>query len=456
MISSVAIIGAGPSGCALACFLKMRNIACVVYDSDKTPDLMVGESLVPAAIPILRRLGIEDRVAEISHIKRGAALRHGGNGNRVDFAFQKFGKEFPDYSYNVPRPQFDKLLKSRARELGVRFVDNRARLEKVLIDGEETLKLSAQSLLAAGLNRSTEPDLLVDATGRTRMFSKLLNIPVRRGPRNDVAHFAHFNNFDTDARLDGQVVLTALHCGWSWQIPLRGVTSVGVVLNSETAKQYGATSTERLDTAIEHNEILRLSGENRRRVSDVMTYSNYQLVADQAHGQGWVLLGDSLGFVDPMLSPGVFMALESAVILDELIFSKPVKDEQALSQACASYYSQMRDWHDAWSRLIAYFYDGRMLSMGQVRDHIRERSSFWSISRYAEPLVSRVLSQLVSGVGTRSDFNQSVLHHTTGHLIKDKTCLRDNQISSVLSQADLQSLTLIKRLNSCVSLQEFA
>ena len=128
MIKTVAIIGAGPAGCALACFLKDRGIDCLLYDNDKSPELMVGESLVPAVIPILRRLGIEDRVAAISHIKRGAALRH-HNGNRVDFRFSRFGTKFPDYSYNIPRPQFDQLLKQRARELGVKIVNHRARLE---------------------------------------------------------------------------------------------------------------------------------------------------------------------------------------------------------------------------------------------------------------------------------------------------------------------------------------
>ena len=133
MIERVAIIGAGPAGCALACMLTERGIHTTVYDSDKTPDLLVGESLVPAVIPILRRLGIEERVAEISHIKRGAALRH-GNGNRVDFEFQNFGKDYPNYSYNIPRPSFDRLMRTRAEELGVQFVSHKASVEKVIDD----------------------------------------------------------------------------------------------------------------------------------------------------------------------------------------------------------------------------------------------------------------------------------------------------------------------------------
>lgn len=442
MLERVAIIGAGPSGCALACFLQTRGIDVVVFEANKKPNLLVGESLVPAVIPILRRLGIEERVSEISHIKRGAALRH-GNGNRVDFAFQNFGRKFPDYSYNIPRPQFDSILRDRAHELGVKFVTFKANVEPTT-DPRRELKLSNDSLLAGGYNLSSQPDLLIDSTGRNRLFSRVLNISASRGPRNDVAHFAHYKNFKSDSKIDGQVVLSALECGWSWQIPLQGVTSVGVVLNKDAAIHYGSSATQRLENAITHNQLLEDAGRNRQRVTEVMSYSNYQLISDRAHGKGWVLLGDALGFVDPMLSPGVFMALESAVTLDKLLFSKQLNSQTQIDKASAEYFAQIQHWHEAWSRLIKYFYDGRILSMGEMRDHIRDNAGIFSISRYAEPIVSRVLSQLVSGVATRSEFNQASLFHTCRYLIQDKAPLANNMINSSLDASQIKAIEKIK------------
>ncbi|RBP53708.1 NAD(P)/FAD-dependent oxidoreductase [Arenicella xantha] len=442
MYKQVAIIGAGPAGCALACFLRERDIDCLVFDSDKTPELMVGESLVPAAIPVLRRLGIEQQVAAVSRVKRGAALRH-GNGNRVDFEFKAYGSDYPDYSYNIPRPQFDRIIRQRAEQLGVRFITHRANVELVDDDPQRELRLSNDSLLAAGLNLSTQPDILIDATGRSRLFSRRLNLSANRGPRTDIAHFAHFKNFSDDAHLDGQVVLSALACGWSWQIPLHGVTSVGVVMNADSAKLYGRNAAERLENAISHNPLLAEAGLGRQRVSEVMTYSNYQLITEQAHGKGWILLGDALGFVDPMLSPGVFMALESAELLDRLVLSKPQSEVERHS---ADYFSQMQHWHDAWTRLIQYFYDGRILSMGEMRDYIRHEASVFSISRYVEPIVSRMLSQLVSGVKTRSELNHTVLHHTCQHLIRDKSQMENNRIRSTLTATQLSQLqTMLKQ-----------
>lgn len=125
--STVAIIGAGPAGATMACLLAMRGIRTIVFDDDKRPELLVGESLIPSVIPVLRKLGIEDRVREFSVYKPGASFFHGG-GSRLHFSFRDGGKKAPGYAYNVPRPRFDKLLRDRATELGVEFVESRANL----------------------------------------------------------------------------------------------------------------------------------------------------------------------------------------------------------------------------------------------------------------------------------------------------------------------------------------
>ena len=405
MTHQVAIIGAGPSGCALACFLQQRGIDCLVFDDDKKPSLLVGESLVPAAMPLIKRLGIETEIASYSAVKRGAALRHAEIGTRTDFSFRRFKKQVPDYAYNIPRPQFDRSLISRAKQLGVTFINHKASVEQCS-ELDKELQLSDQSLVAAGLTRATQPQLLIDATGRSRLFSRILNIDATRGPRNDVAHFAHFTSNKSDSRLPGQVVISVLKCGWSWQIPLsENMTSVGVVMNSEAAKSYGTTSEQRLLRAIKHNPELRKMGYQRQ--SGVKTYSNYQLISQQAHGKGWALVGDALGFVDPMLSPGVFMALESADLLDKKLTSKNGK-LNTKPESLDEYYQEILHWHDSWSSLIDYFYDGRLLALSERRPEIDPNKKL-SVTKFIDGLVGSVLARLISGVGTRSKTNHKIL-----------------------------------------------
>ena len=111
------------------------------------------------------------------------------------------------------------------------------------------------------------------------------------------------------------MIIGRLAEGWCWRIPLPGRLSVGVVMNKDAAAKLGRTPEERLEAAIARDPVLAAAGANRRRLTEVFTYTNYQLVSTRGHGPGWAMAGDAFGFVDPMLSPGVFLALHSAELL---------------------------------------------------------------------------------------------------------------------------------------------
>ncbi len=428
MIKNVAIIGGGPAGCALACFLAERSIECMIFDDNKRPALIVGESLIPAAIPIIRRLGIEQEIAKFSELKKGAGLRHGSGSPRVDFEFQKSANGTPDYAYNIPRAQFDAVLRKRAQTLGVRFIEHRAKVVATKDNSERDIQLSDESLAVAGLSRARQPDLLIDATGRKRLFSKFLGIEADRGPRNDIAHFAHFENYESDSAIPGQIVISVLDCGWSWQIPLPGRTSVGVVFNNSAAQSYGNTAAERLENVMQHNPVLSKQG--FKRASEVMTYSNYQLLSKRGYGKGWILLGDAFGFVDPMLSPGVFMSLESARLLDERVFKNRASTQPQLELQLDQYVQEMRQWHKAWSFLIEHFYDGRILTLGEMRPRIDDTTPWYSFGRLADRFIGGLLSRLISGAGTRSKFSQAMLTYTCQFMLRNPDKLNNYKVSS--------------------------
>ncbi len=424
----VGIVGAGPAGCALACFLAERGVKSILFDNEKRPSLLVGESLVPAVVPYLQRLGIEDDVAAISAKKQGAALRH-SSGLRVNFNFRRFTKTIPNYSYNIPRPEFDELMCDRARAMGVRFVRGQAKVEKS-IDPNRELVLSQSTLDAAGL--SSQPDFLVDASGRHRLFSRTLSLKADKGGRDDVSYFAHYEHFKGDALVQGQVVLSIIDSGWAWQIPLQDKLSVGVVLDRKTASHYGKTPEERLENIIDADMMLRPSGNGRRRCSDVMTYSNYQLISQQGFGRDWALLGDAFGFVDPMLSPGLFMALESAATLDQCLFAKNAmsKSINARMKSLQMYSDKVNKWHRSWSEVIEYFYDGRLLGLFEAGQNVVKNASRWSPTRFMEWHIRRVVSSMVSGAETCSAYNRKALYHSCRHLLSDDIDINRYKIQS--------------------------
>lgn len=401
----VVIVGAGPAGCTLACLLSMRGLNVTVFDDDKRPDLLVGESLLPSVIPILRTLDLEDRVREFSVHKPGASFFH-GCGTRVQFTFRKKGKKNPGYAYNVPRPKFDNLLRTRATELGVTFVNHWASVQKSSGRSRE-LELTPSSLKAANL--TDHPEWLIDGTGRARLFARTLELTAQKGPRKDIAYFAHFENFDHDEVAPGQIIISVLKNGWSWRIPLQGKLSVGIVINKEAAKNLGTTPEERLENAIRTEPLLREKGARSRRVTGVMTYTNYQLIGDKGYGNGWIMLGDSFGFVDPMLSPGLFMAMESAVVLDRSLFSGKPKGAQA-------YCDEIRSWHESWRELIEYFYNGEMMRLYEAGSATTANAGPFNPAKYMEKHVSRVIAAMASGTDTRSIYHKKLLSYSSKYL----------------------------------------
>ena len=397
-VQTVGIIGSGPAGAALASFLAMKGIEATLFDDGRRPDLIVGESLIPAIIPVLRRLGLEKKVAEIGLYKPGVSFTF-SKAEEIDFCFKSVeGCHLPTYAYNVPRPAFDALLDARAIELGAKRVPLRAKIER---EGTDGLRLSDETLASAPWLEGKQPDLLVDATGRSRLFARTLEIPANIGPRRDVAYFAHYDGFE-DREPRGQVIIGRLACGWSWRIPLRDRLSVGVVMNKDVAAELGATAEERLENVIARDPVLASAGRNRRRITEVATYTNYQLVSQRGFGPGWVMVGDAIGFVDPMLSPGLWLALRSAELLTDHLDN------------LSSYTRQMNELIHAWMELIEYYYNGKMFAMYHTGMELGRKYPI-KASKIIHKHIETQIACMASGASTLSRYSRGMVKFMSRH-----------------------------------------
>lgn len=418
----VAIVGAGPAGSALATFLARRGADVTLFDDGRRPELLVGESLIPAVVPILQRLGLEEAVATSgAHVKPGVTFVWSPT-TRFSFSFARFAPSVFPYAYNIARPQFDDAVVAKAVAAGVHRIVGRARLEPAdpgSAAGRELI-LDRETLASAPTLRGAQPDLIVDATGRARHAARALGIGAQLGPRKDVAHFAHFQNVRWE-HPPGQVVIARGAAGWSWCIPLRDRLSVGIVLGQDDAAALGRTPEERLEHAIAKEAWLSEVVGEAKRVTGVATYANYQLISERGFGPGWVMVGDAFGFVDPMLSPGVFLALRSAELLAEgltpFVESAAPPSSAALMAALRAYAGTQRRTLAAWLELVAYLYDGRLLALleaGQdwvnggsgvlktaMQNHIERHIALQATGTATTAWYSRALLRLLSRYGMR-------------------------------------------------------
>ncbi|MDJ0786933.1 MAG: tryptophan 7-halogenase, partial [Myxococcota bacterium] len=193
-IQRVAILGGGPSGAALGAWLAREGVSVVIFDRGKRPPIVVGESLVPAIVPYLQDLGVEDEVAAFSIWKGGATFIYDTD-YRLSLRFDEVRHARTTYSYNTPRDLFDRALLGAAKKAGVHVVEDSASLERDAADG---VRLVGESAETARDLLGGEPDLVVDAGGRTRTIARLLDLPTVTGDRKDAALHAHLEGVEVE------------------------------------------------------------------------------------------------------------------------------------------------------------------------------------------------------------------------------------------------------------------
>ncbi|SKA99278.1 Dehydrogenase (flavoprotein) [Prosthecobacter debontii] len=411
----VGIVGAGPAGATLACLLAKKGVDAVFFDDGKRPDMVVGESLVPRLVNVFRHLGIEEEVAKLGTYKPGVTWIFDEN-DALELSFTAMRGVLPTYAYNVPRREFDDLVHETALKAGARFIPCDVKLQVGTTErGEKVPRLSPETLALVPDWKGQQPDLLVDASGRRRLFAKLLGIKAAIGDRKDVSHFAHYENCEMP-KPEGQAVITRLKHGWSWRIPLRNALSIGVVFDKEHAKQYGKTPEEQLEAVIDQNKPLAEACMKRKRITPVTTYANYQLISEQAHGDGWVCVGDAFGFVDPMLSPGLCMAMTSAEELAEAIVkNRPGNWDRAFQ----NYLDWFRDMLCAWQELVDLFYGGHIFALQRTGTRMSQMFP-GKISMIMQRHFEKNISGMAGGGLTNHPYSRNLLRFMTRFAIYDE------------------------------------
>jgi flavin-dependent dehydrogenase len=416
----VAIVGAGPAGSALAILLARRGAAVTLFADDRRPSLLVGESLVPAVVPILQTLGVEKQVAEIGHLKPGVSFIW-SESDRFGFTFARFAPAVFPYAYNVPRPAFDEVLTAQAVADGVSLVFARARLVRNTAPGGAEILLGRETLAAAPALEGRQPDLLVDATGRARHGARVLGIDARVGPRKDVAHFAHFERCRWVSEPQGQVLIARGAAGWSWCIPLKDRVSVGIVVDHAAAARLGRTPEERLTKAIATDPWLSGIAGDAQRATPVATYANYQLISRRGYGPGWAAVGDAFGFVDPMLSPGVFLSLRSAAMVADALAPVLRHHSRQSPSMLADLFRPYAMAHGkalaAWMELVGYFYDGRLIAlMCAGRDFMGDQAG--RLKGRVQDHIERHIALQASGARTTARYSRGLLRFLSRHAMR--------------------------------------
>ena len=315
----VVVCGGGPAGSTAAALLARAGRSVALFERERFPRFHIGESLLPWNVPLLRRLGVLEKLeATGPQVKYGARFYHQGTGHARLVRFADAFDGAPASAFQVKRAEFDALLLDHARASGV-AVSERARVEEVLFEGERAVGVRVR--VGDDAPRDVRATAVVDATGRDALLSRRLG-GRRKDPKLDrSAAFAHFSGFRrADGPEGGDIVVVTTADGWWWLIPFSdGTVSVGVVMPSSRFAGRPGTVEELFEERIAATPEVRGLLEGHSRLGEVRAIPDYSYRTPLTSGDGFCLVGDAACFLDPVFSSGVLLAMSSGEMAAEAI-----------------------------------------------------------------------------------------------------------------------------------------
>ncbi|MFZ7276380.1 NAD(P)/FAD-dependent oxidoreductase [Avibacterium endocarditidis] len=315
----VAIIGAGPSGSVAAALLAKQGLSVCVLEKQYFPRFVIGESLLPYCMEILREAELVDAVnREPSfQFKNGAAFTWGNRYTYFDFT-DKFTAG-AGTTFQVRRGIFDQIL---IDEVAKRGVDVRFGNEVSAFEPQDN-GVQLQVRNDKGESYNLHAKFVLDASGYGRVLPRLLDLELPSHLPARVARFTHIDDNIDDPEFDRNKILITTHPEhrdlWLWLIPFAdNRCSIGVVGLPETLDGDDEQVLKKfaLECPMLGRILKNAVWENDFPYRHIQGYSaNVKTL----HGKGFALLGNAAEFLDPVFSSGVTIALHSAHLAAPLI-----------------------------------------------------------------------------------------------------------------------------------------
>jgi flavin-dependent dehydrogenase len=346
----VLVLGGGPAGATAAALLGRDGHDVLVLEKEHFPRFHIGESLLPAELPIFEKLGFDP--AELPSVrKEGADFVDEATGRSSTFMFSEALDGIPPHAWQVERATFDEALLGKARQAGAQ-VQHGVRALGMEPDDEGVTVQTEDGPVRARY--------VVDATGRDRLLSKQHRSYKRIDGFGRAAIWVHFEGLSERARQElletGNIVIMMVDGGWGWVIPLpHGRLSVGFV-----SAKPGVVSEGWLDGCLRGSPLLTRVTEGAHR-GPVMQAGDYSYRNTKPSGSRWACIGDARAFLDPVFSTGVAFAMTSGEALAEPLSRALERGTEADPELAHPVRERMDPAYKVFGSLIHRFYNTKLV-----------------------------------------------------------------------------------------------
>lgn len=372
-MSDVVIIGAGPAGLTLGCYLAEVGIPSLIVERAHHPRPHVGESLMPATVRVFREIGFLPVMEAADFPRSGGVVYHPGGRKAVELSYGEFPQEGveQDYTYHVDRSKLDMLLLKHAENLGCRVLQG-VGVREVVFDtcgraaGVQATVADQEVFLPA--------KVVVDAAGRGTRLGRQLGLRRELAGLDQFALHAWHVDVDRGRRATERythVFFIPELRAWAWQAPINDeITSVGLVADKAIYQEADRDIEEFFTWGLSRNDALAQATRRAVRINDLKGEINYSYRLESVCGDGWLAIGDAACFVDPVLSSGVSVAMHTARFASERI--RTALEAQDVSRAAfLPYETRVLGGAATWEDLVRLFYrsPAALLHVLESADH---------------------------------------------------------------------------------------
>ena len=321
-IYDVAIVGAGPAGSATAWFLAKGGLRVALLDKFNFPrDKTCGDGLTPRAVAMLDELGLLPQVQQKARQCSAITIRYS---DEVTYRLELSQlKDLPDRILVLPRIILDDLLREHAVCAGAEFIPH-SKVQGLTRTPHGIIHIEIEG------RKSLACRLVILATGANTNLLRDNGLLTKTPPVNLAArtYFENVENLDdTTVLFFDEVDLP----GYGWVFPTGDGTAnigCGVFFDSPTPQP------SQLREMIQRHPYLRRILRHAKQIGPIKGYPLRTDFSPAHAGNDWILVvGESLGLVNPISGEGIDYALESAHLAAEAILSewgkRPAKNVQA-------------------------------------------------------------------------------------------------------------------------------
>ena len=304
------IIGGGPGGSNAATFLAQAGRRVLVLEKEVFPRFHVGESLLPYNQEIFRQMGVLPKLEALGLVKKLGAQFHLGNGSKSLFlVFSNGCFTRHTEAFQVERATFDHLLLNHARESGAEVREGWT----VARFSSEPDAITVEARDPEGGSHSFRVSFLIDASGRGNVTGNQEGLRVVHPKLKKLALFGHFRNVGVDpGQQGGDTIIVRLEDKWFWLIPLsKEKVSVGCVMDAEEFARSRCSAEEMFARTWQSSSVLRERMKHARLLGKLHTTSDFSYRNQRVTGHRLLRVGDAAGFMDPIFSAGVYLAMYS-------------------------------------------------------------------------------------------------------------------------------------------------